>query len=114
MHVTGKDDSDEGHPDDDEQQLLMGDHDVCSSCGGQSLEPALAGCATPDWSHPPASEPSDPAEDRATVERVEELAWSTQTICTCESMQGRLGAHREECPVMVLRAALAGDEKSDD
>lgn len=29
----------------------MGDHDVCPSCGGQSLDPALDGCATPTWSH---------------------------------------------------------------
>jgi hypothetical protein len=31
----------------------MGDHDVCPSCGGQSLSAALPGCATPFYSHPP-------------------------------------------------------------
>lgn len=29
----------------------MGDHDRCPSCGGQSLDPPLDGCATPSWSH---------------------------------------------------------------
>ena len=30
----------------------MGDHDICPSCGGQSLEAALTGCETPFYSHP--------------------------------------------------------------
>lgn len=30
----------------------MGDHNICPSCGGQSLQAALPGCATPHWSHP--------------------------------------------------------------
>jgi hypothetical protein len=32
----------------------MGDHDVCPSCGGPSLEAAREDCTTPDWSHPRA------------------------------------------------------------
>lgn len=32
----------------------MGDHNVCPSCGGQSLEPALDGCAAPHHNHAPA------------------------------------------------------------
>lgn len=43
------------------------------------------------------------AAGRAGVER---LAWVTQAICDCESMRGRFGAHRDECPVTVLRIAL--------
>jgi hypothetical protein len=29
----------------------MGDHNVCPSCGGESLSTALSGCKTPNWSH---------------------------------------------------------------
>lgn len=29
----------------------MGDHDICPSCGGQSLEAALPGCAAPHSNH---------------------------------------------------------------
>jgi hypothetical protein len=35
----------------------VGDHDVCPSCGGESLEPALPGCARPLFNHPPVPKP---------------------------------------------------------
>ena len=56
------------------------------------------------------------AKRRAAQERlraVEALAWVTQDICDCESFKGKQGAHRPECPVAVLQAALASPVESD-
>jgi hypothetical protein len=43
---------------------------------------------------------------RAAVERVEALA---DGVCDCESMGGRFGSHRNECPTARIRAALRGE-----